>query len=112
LSDCRTIEVLDTGTFKGSAEIESAEISGQLEGNLTVRQRLLIRSTGRVIGTVRYGRIEIEQGGEINGDVRSLGTTAKGMAEALSGLAGLEPRMEPPRENAMQHPQHTHATDA
>ena len=74
LNDCRTIEVLDSGTFKGSAEVESAEISGRVEGNLTVRERLLIRSTGQVNGTVRYGRIEIEMGGEVNGDVRSLAT--------------------------------------
>ncbi len=48
-------------------------ISGRVDGNLTVRQRLLIRSTGQISGTVRYGRIEIEEGGEVNGDVRSLG---------------------------------------
>jgi cytoskeletal protein CcmA (bactofilin family) len=83
LNDCRTIEVLDGGTFKGSAEVESAEISGRVDGNLTVRQRLLIRSTGQISGTVRYGRIEIEEGGEVNGDVRSLGL-AKLMPEGQS----------------------------
>jgi len=76
LTDCRTIEVADAGTFKGSAQVESAEISGRFEGTLTVRERLLIHSSGRVTGTVHYGRIEIEQGGEINGDVKSLGSAA------------------------------------
>jgi len=76
LTDCRTIEVADSGTFKGSAQVESAEISGRVEGSLTVRERLLIHSSGRVTGTVHYGRIEIEQGGEINGDVKSLGAAA------------------------------------
>jgi cytoskeletal protein CcmA (bactofilin family) len=73
LTDCRTIEVADAGTFKGSAQVESAEISGRFDGSLTVRERLLIHSTGRVTGTVHYGRLQIEQGGEINGDVKSLG---------------------------------------
>jgi cytoskeletal protein CcmA (bactofilin family) len=73
LTDCRIIEIADSGTFKGSAEVDSAEISGRFEGSLTVRERLLIRSAGRISGTVRYGRLEIEQGGEINGDVKSLG---------------------------------------
>ena len=54
------------------AEITGAEISGHYEGSLTVRENLLIRSTGRVSGTVRYGKLHIEDGGEINGDVKSI----------------------------------------
>ena len=72
LHDCHTIEIARTGTFKGAAEIEGAEVSGLYEGSLTVRGNLLIRSTGHVSGTIRYGRLEVEQGGEINGDVKSL----------------------------------------
>ncbi len=36
---------------------------------LTVRHRLLIRATDRVGGTVRYGEIEIEPGGQLTGSV-------------------------------------------
>jgi len=71
LENCHTIEVAESGTFKGTAEIAGAEISGQYEGKLTVRETLVIRSTGRVTGTVRYGRLQIEDGGEINGDFKS-----------------------------------------
>ena len=78
LQDCHTIEITESGTFKGAAEIESAEVSGHYEGSLTVRKNLLIRSTGHVSGAVRYGRLEIEQGGEINGDIKSLGLERKG----------------------------------
>jgi cytoskeletal protein CcmA (bactofilin family) len=73
LQDCHTIEIARSGTFKGAAEIESAEVSGHYEGALTVRENLLIRSTGQVSGTIRYGRLMIEEGGEINGDIKSLG---------------------------------------
>jgi cytoskeletal protein CcmA (bactofilin family) len=72
LEDCHTVEVTENGTFKGAAEITGAEISGHYDGSLTVRENLLIRGTGRVSGTVRYGRLHIEDGGEINGDVKSL----------------------------------------
>jgi len=72
LQDCHTVEITENGTFKGAAEIASAEISGNYEGSLTVRDNLLIRSTGHVSGTVRYGKLHIEDGGEINGDVKSL----------------------------------------
>ena len=75
LEDCHTVEVTENGTFKGAAEITGAEISGHYDGSLTVRENLLIRGTGRVSGTVRYGRLHIEDGGEINGDVKSIAST-------------------------------------
>ena len=71
LENCRTVEVSESGTFKGAAEIAAAEISGHYEGSLTVRENLLVRATGRISGTVRYGRLHIEDGGEINGDFKS-----------------------------------------
>jgi len=75
LEDCHTVEVTENGTFKGAAEITGAEISGHYDGSLTVRENLLIRGSGRVSGTVRYGRLHIEDGGEINGDVKSIAST-------------------------------------
>lgn len=70
LSDSKAIEIAESGYFKGSAEIDSADIAGSFEGNLTVRERITIRSTGRVTGQIRYGQIEIEAGGEIGGDIQ------------------------------------------
>ena len=71
LTNCREIEIAETGLLKGTAGIEDAEIRGRFEGNLTVRKRLLIRATGKVIGTVRYGQLEIECGGQISGDIQA-----------------------------------------
>lgn len=69
LSDSRTIEIAESGIFKGRAEIDDAEIAGRFEGDITVRGRLFIRATGRMRGKIRYGQIEIEPGGEIAGEV-------------------------------------------
>src|SRR5713226_3843710 len=71
LANCRDIDIADSGLFKGSASIDDAEVRGRFEGTLNVRRRLLIRATGRVIGTVRYGQIEIECGGQISGDIQA-----------------------------------------
>jgi cytoskeletal protein CcmA (bactofilin family) len=71
LTNCRDVEIAETGLFKGSASIEEAEVRGRFEGNLTVRKRLLIKSSGRVTGTIRYGQIEIECGGQISGDIQA-----------------------------------------
>lgn len=70
LNETRAIEIAESGRFtNGKAEVEDAEISGIYEGELTVRNRLLIRATGRVKGTVRYGELEIERGGKLTGSV-------------------------------------------
>ena len=71
LANCRDIEISESGVFKGSASIEDAEVRGRFEGVLNVRRRLLIRATGRIVGTVRYGQIEIECGGQISGDIQA-----------------------------------------
>jgi cytoskeletal protein CcmA (bactofilin family) len=71
LKDVHTVEISETGSFKGTAEIEDAEISGLFEGDLIVRNRLTIYSTGKVRGKISYGEIEIERGGELSGEIRS-----------------------------------------
>lgn len=75
LPGARVLEVAPSGFFKGDAEVDEADISGRFEGDLTARERLIVRSGGRVNGTVRYGRIVIESGGEIAGDMQTLEET-------------------------------------
>jgi cytoskeletal protein CcmA (bactofilin family) len=66
----RVIQIAEQGAFKGSAEIDIAEIRGNFDGDLTVRQKLVICSTGKVSGKIRYGKLVIEEGGQICGDVQ------------------------------------------
>lgn len=69
LNDVHTVEIAETGSFKGTAEIEDAEISGLFEGELIVRNRLTIYATGKVRGKIAYGEIEIERGGQLTGEI-------------------------------------------
>lgn len=73
--DSRVIQISERGSFKGSAEIDIAEIRGEFDGNLTVRQKLMIYSTGKVTGKIRYGKVVIEEGGQLSGEI-SFGTAA------------------------------------
>ena len=73
--DSRVIHISERGSFKGSAEIDIAEIHGQFDGNLTVRQKLVIYSTGKVTGKVRYGKVVIEEGGQLSGEIEAGATT-------------------------------------
>ena len=71
LQNCHDVDISESGLFKGSATIDEIEVRGRFEGNLIVRKRLLIRATGRVSGTIRYGQLEIECGGQISGDIQA-----------------------------------------
>ena len=87
LNNCRDVEIAESGLFKGTASIEEAEIQGRFEGNLTVRKRLLIKASGRVSGTIRYGQIEIECGGQISGDVQAQPAAEHG--EVIADMASV-----------------------
>lgn len=67
--DSRLMQIAEQGAFKGSAEIDIAEIRGVFDGSLTVREKLVIHSTGKVTGKIRYGKIVIEEGGQISGEI-------------------------------------------
>lgn len=71
LQNCHEIEIAESGLFKGTAAIDEAEVRGRFEGELIVRRRLLIRAGGRVVGTIRYGQLEVEAGGELSGEIQS-----------------------------------------
>jgi cytoskeletal protein CcmA (bactofilin family) len=82
LTDCRSIEIAASGVFKGSAHIQTADISGRFEGDLVVTNRLIVRSTGRIVGTIRYGQLEIERGGVVSGQIEVLSSNeANGLDE-------------------------------
>jgi len=67
--DSRVIHIAEQGAFRGSAEIDIAEIHGEFDGTLTVREKLVIYSTGKVTGKIRYGKVVIEEGGQLAGEI-------------------------------------------
>lgn len=77
LRDGRHLEITEAGHFKGSVEIDEADIAGKFEGNLVVRGRLKIRATGMIEGTVSYGELEVEAGGRIIGEMKVLPASAQ-----------------------------------
>ena len=60
------------GTFKGEVEVEDAEIAGTMDGSVTARGSLVVRGTGRVIGTARCRRLQVEDGGQISGNIEMI----------------------------------------
>jgi len=85
--DSRVIQIAESGMFSGTVGIDMAVIRGRFEGELTARGHLLVHSTGKVTGKIRYGSISIEEGGEVSGDIGMLtATSQKESAPRPSGL--------------------------
>ncbi len=79
------------GVFKGEIEVEDVEIAGTIDGTLTARGSLLVRATGKVLGTARCRRLQVEDGGQITGHI-----------EMLTDQARSEPTPRPMSEPAAQ----------
>jgi cytoskeletal protein CcmA (bactofilin family) len=75
------------GSFLGTADIEEAEIEGSFDGTLNVRGRLVLRNNGRIAGTLSYGEIEIERGGEITGQITPHGEQIAAKSRSQTAFA-------------------------
>ena len=60
------------GMFKGEVEVEDAEVAGTIDGTLTARGNLIVRASGKVLGTARCRRLQVEDGGHITGRMEML----------------------------------------
>ena len=67
LTSGRFLEIDYGGVFKGTAVVDNAVIAGTFDGELTVHNRLSLHAPGLIRGQIRYGQLEIERGGRING---------------------------------------------
>ena len=65
------------GVFKGEVEVEDAEIAGTIDGTLTARGSLIVRATGKLMGTARCRRLQVEDGGQITGHMEMLSEPAR-----------------------------------
>jgi cytoskeletal protein CcmA (bactofilin family) len=89
----KVMQIDQPGTLSGTALIDVAEIHGEFSGDLTARTRLVIHGTGRVSGTIRYGKLIVAEGGELTGDVKRLDGTEEQPQRSL--LPSAEARRPP-----------------
>ncbi|MGE0226355.1 MAG: polymer-forming cytoskeletal protein [Acetobacteraceae bacterium] len=66
------LAIIGGGVFKGEVEVADAEIAGTIDGTLTARGSLIVRATGRVLGTARCRRLQVEDGGQITGRIEMI----------------------------------------
>ena len=90
LTNCRAIEIAESGLFKGSTSIDEAEIRGRFEGDLTVRNRLLIKAT-ETAGTIGFRGVEANVG---NPDYYKLCKSLFPCGSPLESTKGWEDKLE------------------
>lgn len=66
------LRVHSGGCIQGPVHAGSAEVNGMLQGEVLVRNLISIGNGGHVSGVVRYGRLALAEGGELNADVRNI----------------------------------------
>jgi len=68
----RTIQIAEGGAFSGKVDVDLAEIHGEFKGELTARRKLVVHASGTVSGKIRYGKMQVNEGGVMSGDIGSL----------------------------------------
>jgi cytoskeletal protein CcmA (bactofilin family) len=71
------LSIAQGGVFKGAVEVEEAEIAGTIDGTLTARGNLIVRATGKLLGTANYRRLQVEDGGQIVGELKMINEAAR-----------------------------------
>jgi len=89
--DTRVLQIAEHGVFNGTVSVDIAEIHGRLDGELTVRKQLVIHSTGKVSGKIRYARIKVDEGAELAGEIAVLERTQAGAVVRGTALAARPP---------------------
>jgi len=83
--DSRVLQIAQSGTFCGTVAVDTAEIHGRLEGELTVRKQLVLHATAKVSGKIRYAKIKVEEGAELSGEISMLERGPQGVLVKRTG---------------------------
>ena len=66
------LSIAPGGLYRGDAEVDDAEVAGTIEGKLLARGTLIVRATGCVKGSARCRRLQVEDGGQITGQIEMI----------------------------------------
>ena len=100
--ECDRLVIEPSGQLKGSFVCEVADIGGEFSGTATVKDKILVRSTGCLSGELSYGSIRVELGGKIRG--KCLDSNASKMTvpmESERDLGDLCNKQPEPRETSV-----------
>lgn len=68
----QSLVIHEGGRVFGLVRADNADIRGELQGEAFIKNLITIRGTGVVAGTVQYGQIQMESGGELSANLRNV----------------------------------------
>jgi len=90
------LAVASGGVFRGEVEVEDAELAGTVDGTLTARGNLIIRATGRLIGTAKCRRLQVEDGGQVTGRLEMItDSPSRGAQPVGEPISAVKPAPSP-----------------
>jgi cytoskeletal protein CcmA (bactofilin family) len=66
----RHVEVGEAGAVLGGIETDHATVRGRIQGGIQARDRLSLKATAVVEGDIDARRLALEEGGQVNGNIR------------------------------------------
>jgi cytoskeletal protein CcmA (bactofilin family) len=85
------VSVDDGGNVNATVEGNNVSVRGNLHGNVTAKGKLSVGGAGTVMGDVKVGRLSVEDGGTLNGNVSMVGAGGShGSGSHSSGSSGTE----------------------
>ena len=79
-----------TGKVKGEVVCKNSEVSGTIEGKITVTQLLILKASSKILGDIETSKLSIEPGALFSGNCK--------MSENVNnGGAGIAKEKEPDR---------------
>ncbi|QGM46608.1 polymer-forming cytoskeletal protein [Methylocystis heyeri] len=91
---CERLVIGPTGVVQGTVAVTDADIHGKVGSEITVKQLLVVRATGRVEGKWGYGEIEVEKGGVLSGQGESTGLLFEEEEQSVSRVSVVNARAE------------------
>jgi len=75
--------IAEEGEVEGEIIATNVEVAGQVQGEIHVEERLVLKSTARVDGTIETDRLVVEEGAQFTGECE-MGTQISGVGDSSS----------------------------
>jgi cytoskeletal protein CcmA (bactofilin family) len=83
--NARAVWVSESGSIKGTIVATESEIHGTVSESVQVKQLLSVHSTGRVLGDIRYGELQLEKGAVLSGTLSCVTDEQAPVVESVLG---------------------------
>jgi len=84
----RAVWVSESGSIKGKVVATEAEIHGTVSETIEVKQLMIVHGTGRVLGDIRYGELQLEKGAVLSGTLSCVSDEQAPVVESVLTASG------------------------